>query len=544
LSGLAILYMDAAGKEEVGEGLGPTVEFYTLLFREITRKDLRLWMESDEAAPAGAAASPYVFAPHGLHPAPLIVSPDWDDSSATGAPASSRPSCALVPARHTSRSSFSCHHFELLGRIVGKALQERRGIDLPLSHAFLKALLRGPSCATDDSSSSLLSSSPYSASLDDVASFDPSLARSLRSLEGLVARRDAAIAVLRRASGAAAPAPPPDAAEVDAALEALTGLWEEVEMACLDFTVPGRTEVPLTVLPGGVPLAAGDAEALAAADLVLGPLLARLPRERHTTARRACALAFATARAEDKAEWAPQRPVSWFDAAASPAGTPLAEVARGSAAAVTLANLHVYLAGVVRTLCVDGVAAQRDSFLRGLAAFCPAACVLVRGGGGAGGTLLLAGHSLLRIFTPAEVGDLLYGALSIDDARLWSPAAIESALIVGTHYNANSLPVKWLVEALSTLATDDRRRFLKFLTGAPRLPPGGFAALQPARMTVQKAIPSSSSSSSGPPPADRMLPSASTCHVYLKLPPYSSLEVLRAKLLLAIREGNETFDKT
>ncbi len=42
-------------------------------------------------------------------------------------------------------------------------------------------------------------------------------------------------------------------------------------------------------------------------------------------------------------------------------------------------------------------------------------------------------------------------------------------------------------------------------------------------------------------PADQMLPSCSTCQLYLKLPAYSSKAVLRTKLLTAIREGQEVF---
>jgi E3 ubiquitin-protein ligase TRIP12 len=42
--------------------------------------------------------------------------------------------------------------------------------------------------------------------------------------------------------------------------------------------------------------------------------------------------------------------------------------------------------------------------------------------------------------------------------------------------------------------------------------------------------------------ADRDLPSVMTCANYIKLPPYSSKAVARARLLLAIREGQGSFD--
>lgn len=43
-------------------------------------------------------------------------------------------------------------------------------------------------------------------------------------------------------------------------------------------------------------------------------------------------------------------------------------------------------------------------------------------------------------------------------------------------------------------------------------------------------------------PADGDLPSVMTCANYLKLPPYSSREVLRDRLLYAIKEGQGSFD--
>lgn len=42
--------------------------------------------------------------------------------------------------------------------------------------------------------------------------------------------------------------------------------------------------------------------------------------------------------------------------------------------------------------------------------------------------------------------------------------------------------------------------------------------------------------------ADRDLPSVMTCANYIKLPPYSSKAMARARLLLAIREGQGSFD--
>lgn len=52
--------------EEVGTGLGPTLEFYSLVSKEFARKDLKIWRDG-----GSSGSGPYVHQPHGLYPAPL-----------------------------------------------------------------------------------------------------------------------------------------------------------------------------------------------------------------------------------------------------------------------------------------------------------------------------------------------------------------------------------------------------------------------------------------------------------------------------------------
>jgi E3 ubiquitin-protein ligase TRIP12 len=51
--------------EEVGTGLGPTLEFYSLVSKEFARRDLKIWRDADPTLP-----SSYVHHPEGLFPAP------------------------------------------------------------------------------------------------------------------------------------------------------------------------------------------------------------------------------------------------------------------------------------------------------------------------------------------------------------------------------------------------------------------------------------------------------------------------------------------
>ena len=52
--------------EEVGTGLGPTLEFYSLVSKEFARRDLKIWRDADETHPGA-----YVHHPMGLFPAPI-----------------------------------------------------------------------------------------------------------------------------------------------------------------------------------------------------------------------------------------------------------------------------------------------------------------------------------------------------------------------------------------------------------------------------------------------------------------------------------------
>ena len=55
--------------EEVGTGLGPTLEFYSLVSKEFARRDLKIWRDADAGSPGI-----YVHHPAGLYPGP--ISPD------------------------------------------------------------------------------------------------------------------------------------------------------------------------------------------------------------------------------------------------------------------------------------------------------------------------------------------------------------------------------------------------------------------------------------------------------------------------------------
>lgn len=135
----------------------------------------------------------------------------------------------------------------------------------------------------------------------------------------------------------------------------------------------------------------------------------------------------------------------------------------------------------------------------------------------------------LGIFSPEELA-LLCGNTDED----WSKETLEQTIKADHGYNADSRSIRNLIEILSAFDSSERREFLQFMTGSPKLPIGGWRSLNPPFTVVRKPH-------EPPIKADSMLPSVMTCAQYLKLPDYSSKEVLATQLWRAIRDGSGSF---
>ncbi|KNF05214.1 hypothetical protein PSTG_01838 [Puccinia striiformis f. sp. tritici PST-78] len=132
----------------------------------------------------------------------------------------------------------------------------------------------------------------------------------------------------------------------------------------------------------------------------------------------------------------------------------------------------------------------------------------------------------LKSFTPDEIVNIFGNAESED----WSPETLTSAMRADHGYNMDSAAIRGLINIMSTYDVPSRRQFLQFITGAPKLPIGGFRGLHPALTVVRKAAEPGHS-------PDEYLPSVMTCVNYLKLPEYSTQGVAADKLTTAIQEG-------
>ncbi|KAG8745001.1 Ubiquitin fusion degradation protein 4 [Ceratobasidium sp. 414] len=181
--------------EEVGTGLGPTLEFYSLVSREFARRDLKMWRDADPTV-----EGPYVQRPLGMFPAP--------------------------EAKEGTKSRTRL--FTMLGQFVGKALLDSRIIDLSFNPLFLKYVLNEEVPLT----------------LASLKVIDPALANSLSKLQayGVVRREIEANKSMSHD-------------EKEAAYSDLTIHGAHLEDLALDFTVPGYD---IELVPGGKDISVTD----------------------------------------------------------------------------------------------------------------------------------------------------------------------------------------------------------------------------------------------------------------------------------------------
>ncbi|CAA2997565.1 E3 ubiquitin- ligase UPL3 [Olea europaea subsp. europaea] len=397
----AILEVEYFG--EVGTGLGPTLEFYTLLSQDLQKAGLEMWrsnlspytpsMEIDESGLDGKTNrltglsssgddKDMIRAPLGLFPRPWPPSADTFDGS---------------------QFSKVKEYFRLLGRVMAKALQDGRLLDLPLSVAFYKLLLG------------------QDLDLHDIISFDAELGTTLQELQALVCRKQYLESMGIYNS------------------DELHFRGSSVEDLCLDFTLPGY---PDYVLKSG--------------------------NEN-----------------------------------------------------VDIDSLGAYITLIVDATVGTGIMRQMEAFRSGFNQ--------------------VFDISTLQIFSPHELDYLLCGR-----RELWKAETLTDHIKFDHGYTARSPAVINLLEIMGEFTPEQQRAFCQFVTGAPRLPPGGLAALNPKLTIVRKHssnMGNTANNGSGPSEsADDDLPSVMTCANYLKLPPYSSKEIMYKKLLYAINEGQGSFD--
>jgi E3 ubiquitin-protein ligase TRIP12 len=184
----------------------------------------------------------------------------------------------------------------------------------------------------------------------------------------------------------------------------------------------------------------------------------------------------------------------------------------GADQVLTSSNIREYVKLVTKAVMEAGIQKQFDAFKRGFDAIFP--------------------MKSIAFFGVDELDSLLCG--SMQDHQPWDRQTILENSKFDHGYSASSRAVGYLVEVLTELTPEQRRKFLKFATGSTRLPPRGFKDMNPKLTFVRKEVDPSAS-------PDDYMPSVNTCFGYLKLPEYSSKEMLKKRLVFAIDHGQDAF---
>ncbi|KAI4721447.1 hypothetical protein E4T48_02249 [Aureobasidium sp. EXF-10727] len=172
---------------------------------------------------------------------------------------------------------------------------------------------------------------------------------------------------------------------------------------------------------------------------------------------------------------------------------------KGAEIDVTIDNVELYVERVIDFTLGQGIQKQVDAFCAGFSQVFP--------------------YSALNAFTPDELV-MLFGRAEED----WSLETLMDSIKADHGFNLDSASVKNLLQTMSEFTMPERRDFLQFVTGSPKLPIG--VVCKPNEPPLMP---------------DDYLPSVMTCVNYLKMPNYSSQETLRAKLSVAIKEGQGAF---
>jgi E3 ubiquitin-protein ligase TRIP12 len=182
---------------------------------------------------------------------------------------------------------------------------------------------------------------------------------------------------------------------------------------------------------------------------------------------------------------------------------------------VSLDNLGEYLNLVKDVYLGEGISQQIAAFRSGFNQFFP----IVN----------------LQVFTPPELGLLIGGTSS---PQSWTQEEILSGLLFGVGLSEKSKVIKYLLELLMSFTEEQRRYFLIWITATPRLPVGGWASLSPKITIMAKVL---SVDSLG---EDQDVPTANACFHQLKVPAYSTIEIMKERMVWAMGKGTGSFDLT
>ncbi|KAG8444723.1 hypothetical protein GDO86_009768 [Hymenochirus boettgeri] len=177
----------------------------------------------------------------------------------------------------------------------------------------------------------------------------------------------------------------------------------------------------------------------------------------------------------------------------------------GASILVTQENKEEYVQLVTELRMTRAIQPQINGFLQGFHTFIP--------------------PSLIQLFDEYELELLLSGMPEIDVNDWMKNTEYTSG------YEKEDKVIEWFWEVVQELTQEERVLLLQFATGSSRVPHGGFAYIMGGSGLQNFTIAAVAYT-------QNLLPTSSTCINMLKLPEYPSKEILKDRLLVALRCGS------
>lgn len=504
----AVLEIEFMGEE--GTGLGPSLEFYTLVAVQLQRKDLGMWWCDDDElhSQSDNQENPhkYVRRSGGLFPAPLPQDSEGIEKVE--------------------------ELFHFLGSFLAKSIQDSRLVDMPFSTAFLKLMCMGSfdhhsnasslaSSVTEEPQTAFMSASklhsdpidqpgdglldgdnqlnhePYSPTKQPSQQFSESFSKSLPLLSQPKDSSPTKQQFLEQSSPTNKPSstykpsshlqlniPPPKASSTPCTPP-------DDDLTPTESAVNNFPYQPLKPWYVGL----FDHEDFRSIDEHRANFIDQLRGMLEKAPDNDQEPSIDTTLEDLGLTFVFDPPSKSFPYKAHPLK------AAGESETVSIHNAQVYIE-LVHDFCFrTGIRKQLLAFRAGFDSVFP--------------------MSHLHLFNPIELRSLMCG----EQSPCWSREDIINHTDPKLGYTKESSVFQMLADVLVEMDGEQRKSFLRFTTGCSSLSPGGLANLQP-RLTVVRKVDCD----------DHAYPSVNTCLHYLKLPEYSSQEVLKNRLLDATKE--------
>jgi len=139
---------------------------------------------------------------------------------------------------------------------------------------------------------------------------------------------------------------------------------------------------------------------------------------------------------------------------------------------------------------------------------------------------------MTKILTAQELLTLITG-----ESVVFTGQEFRDSIIASHGYSIDSPQITMMFEIIDEMSSEYKEKLIRFITGSPRLPVGGLQSISPRLTIAMRYV-------EGNEMTDSTLPTVMTCTNYLKIPAYSTKQIMKEKLFKAIEMCQTTFQFT